>query len=50
VVTFQTKPECALTWLDQARVWGVPHRAVVADAEAGDNPHCLAGLEARQER
>jgi SRSO17 transposase len=48
-IPFQTKPEIALTLLDQARSWGIPHRCVVADADYGDNPNFLAGLEARQE-
>jgi SRSO17 transposase len=48
-VAFQTKPEIALALLEQARAWGVPHRCVVADADDGDHPHVLAGLEARQE-
>jgi SRSO17 transposase len=49
-VVFQTKPEIALALLDQAHAWGVPYRCVVADADDGDNPHFLAGVEARQER
>jgi SRSO17 transposase len=48
-VSFQNKAEMALALLDQARAWGVPHRCLVADAEYGDNPHCLAGLETRRE-
>jgi SRSO17 transposase len=47
-IPLQTKPEMALTLLDQARAWGVPHRCVVADADDGDHPNFLAGLEARQ--
>jgi len=41
-VTFQTKPEIALSLLDQARAWGVPHRCVVADADYGDNPNWVS--------
>jgi SRSO17 transposase len=47
---FQTKPESALALLDQARAWGVPSQGVVADADSGDSPHLLAGLDARHER
>jgi SRSO17 transposase len=47
-LTFQTKPEIALSLLDRATRWDVPFRFVVADAGYGDNPKFLDGLEERQ--
>jgi SRSO17 transposase len=47
-ITFQTKPEIALSLLDRAREWEVPFRFVSADAGYGDNPKFLEGLEKRK--
>jgi SRSO17 transposase len=49
-VPFQTKPEIALDLLDKADSWGVPYACVVADADYGDNPNFLDGLENRHKR
>ena len=49
-VQFQTKPQIALDLLDKADSWGVKYACVVADADYGDNPNFLAGLEKRKKR
>jgi SRSO17 transposase len=49
-ITFQTKAEIALALLDQANECGVAHSCLTCDADYGDNPHFLNGLEARRER
>ena len=49
-VRFQTKAEIALALLDEANACGVQHSCVTCDADYGDNPHFLNGLEARGER
>jgi SRSO17 transposase len=48
-IEFQTKAEIALDLLDFANRCGVGHKCVVADADYGDNPNFLDGLEERRE-
>jgi SRSO17 transposase len=49
-VSFQTKPQIALALLDEARTLGIPHVCITADADYGDNPNFLDGLDLRNER
>jgi SRSO17 transposase len=49
-VVFETKAEITLALLDEARACGVRHGCVTCDADYGDNPHFLNGLEQRGER
>jgi SRSO17 transposase len=49
-VVFQTKAEIALALLDEANHCEVKHACVTGDADYGDNPNFLNGLEHRHER
>jgi SRSO17 transposase len=49
-IAFRTKPQIALELLNRAKDWGVRWACVVADADYGDNPNFLDGLEQRRQR
>ncbi len=49
-VVLETKAEIALALLDEAQACGVRHACVTCDADYGDNPNFLNGLEQRGER
>ncbi len=46
-VSFETKPQIALSLVDRAREWGVPFGLVVADSGYGESPKFLKGLQKR---
>src|SRR5271165_3523800 len=48
-LAFRAKPQIALELLDQAKAWGVRWACVTADADYGDNPNFLDGLEQRRQ-
>ena len=48
-VVFRTKPQIAPDPLDRARSWGVRWACVTTDADYGDNPNFLAGVERRRQ-
>jgi SRSO17 transposase len=48
-IKFQTKPEIALTLLDEAIALGISHEAVVTDASYGGDDPYISGLEERGE-
>jgi SRSO17 transposase len=48
-VEFRTKPEIALSLLDEASELGVPHSCITVDADYGDKPPFLNALNEREE-
>ncbi len=49
-IAFQTKYAIALDLLDEAKAHGVSHAAIIGDADFGDQPAFLDGLEERAEQ
>lgn len=49
-VGYKKRSEIALELLGQAKAMGIKYKAVVADAELGDDPSFLDSLEAQKER
>src|SRR3954453_23927865 len=49
-LAFRTKPQIAPELLDRAKSWGVRWACVTPEADYGDNPNFLEGLEKRRQR